>query len=98
MTEPGIGLKRVPHVVFQAFALDSFPEVAERVSSPLRQRLLALDLHPEMGTLRLALVLQSNLENLDGFSDGVPHICLAKAEALALLVLVVVGEVPFLVL
>jgi hypothetical protein len=90
VTEPGIGFQSVSHVVLKPLSLDVLPEIPERISSPLWQSLLTLNLHPELGTFGLSFVLKGDLEHFDGLGDGVPDIRFPEAEPFAFLVLVFV--------
>lgn len=97
VTIPGISFKGIPHIIFKTLPLDGLPEVTKGVCSSPWQGLVSLDLHPEGRTLGFGLVLERDLENFDGLSYCVSNMLFAETKPLAVLMLVVLREVPLFV-
>lgn len=97
MTIPGIRFEGIPHIIFKTLLFDGLPKVTKRVCSSPRQGLVSLDLHPEGRTFGFGLVLERDLENFDGLSNGVSYMLFAETKPLTVLMLVVLREVPLFV-
>ena len=98
MAVPNIVLERASHIIFETLLLHSLPEVPQRISRPLGQRLLPLHIQPEGGRLGLGLILFLKRYGKDfhGLSYRIPDMLLSKSQSLAIVVLVVEAMVPVL--
>lgn len=97
VTIPGVCFEGISHIIFETLLFDVLPEVTKRVSSSPWQGLISLNLHPEGRTFGFGLVLKRNLENFDGLSNCVSNMLFAETKPLAVLMLIVLRDVPLFV-
>lgn len=94
VTVPCLVCHGLSHELLQPAMDDQLPELAERVSLPVRNQTFALNVQPEGGATSISLCLrrcQRYLKNLDSFGHCVPDVSILERDALAAFLFVLEG-------